>query len=168
MADEFAAFADEYWLRLVRSAVLMGASKQNAEDAAQAVLTSCFQRWRKVGRMAESPAAYAYRSLVHHLARRPRLVEVVMDPAAIPSSRAPGSPDDVVEAAPVRAALLRLTLEHRAVIVCAYYLDLSDKDTATVLGIPQGTVKSRKSRAIQSLSDHLDALQRTEDSVTTP
>lgn len=39
----------------------------------------------------------------------------------------------------------------RKVIACRYFLDLSEAETATILDVPRGTVKSRLSRAISRL-----------------
>jgi RNA polymerase sigma-70 factor, ECF subfamily len=46
------------------------------------------------------------------------------------------------------AALERLGDDDRMVIGCRYLLELSEAETATTLGIPRGTVKSRLSRAL--------------------
>ena len=41
------------------------------------------------------------------------------------------------------------------VVVCRYLLDLDEADTAVVLGVPRGTVKSRLSRGLARLRDDL-------------
>jgi len=43
----------------------------------------------------------------------------------------------------------------REVVVCRYLLDLSEAETATTLGLPKGTVKSRTARALTKLRDRL-------------
>lgn len=59
-----------------------------------------------------------------------------------------------------RAALLdairTLPERDRAVVTCRYLLELSEAETATALGMPAGTVKSRLSRALRKLNDRLD------------
>jgi RNA polymerase sigma-70 factor (ECF subfamily) len=45
----------------------------------------------------------------------------------------------------------------RHVLVCRYLLDLDEAETATVLGLARGTVKSRTSRALRRMRDLLDA-----------
>ncbi len=45
----------------------------------------------------------------------------------------------------------RLSLDHRAVVVMHYYLDLTIEDTAQALGISVGTAKSRLNRAMSKL-----------------
>ncbi|MGN9810230.1 RNA polymerase sigma factor [Micromonospora sp. BQ11] len=65
-----------------------------------------------------------------------------------------------VLAAERRAALVRalrlLPVKDREVIVCRFFLDLSEEETVTMLGWPRGTVKSRTSRALAKLRGLLD------------
>ncbi|HVF52948.1 MAG TPA: RNA polymerase sigma factor [Actinomycetota bacterium] len=49
------------------------------------------------------------------------------------------------------AALDELDERSRAVVTCRYLLELSEAETAAVLGCPQGTVKSRLARALDKL-----------------
>jgi RNA polymerase sigma factor (sigma-70 family) len=53
-------------------------------------------------------------------------------------------------------ALSTLSEPHRQVVVCRYLLDLDEAETATVLGWPRGTVKSRLHRALGRLRDAMD------------
>jgi len=65
------------------------------------------------------------------------------------------SPETAVLTAERRRALLaavdRLREEDRLVISCRFFLDLSERETAEVLGWRHGTVKSRMSRALERL-----------------
>lgn len=65
-----------------------------------------------------------------------------------------------VLAAERRAALVQalrlLPVKDREVIVCRFFLDLSEDETVTMLGWPRGTVKSRTSRALAKLRGLLD------------
>jgi RNA polymerase sigma factor (sigma-70 family) len=49
------------------------------------------------------------------------------------------------------AALARLPGAQRRVVACRYLMDLTEEETATVLGIPRGTVKSRLARGLARL-----------------
>ncbi|MGS0684356.1 RNA polymerase sigma factor [Nakamurella sp. GG22] len=51
----------------------------------------------------------------------------------------------------LRSELLKLPESQRAVIICRYLIDLDEAETATVLGIARGTVKSRTHRALDRL-----------------
>jgi RNA polymerase sigma-70 factor (ECF subfamily) len=55
------------------------------------------------------------------------------------------------------AAVESLSQDHRLVIACVYFLDLSEEETAAALGIRRGTVKSRVSRALDRLREELGA-----------
>lgn len=59
--------------------------------------------------------------------------------------------DDVVARTSVFNGLMLLPPKQRAAVVCRYYLDLSEKDTADLLKCRQGTVKSLLSRAVSTL-----------------
>jgi RNA polymerase sigma-70 factor (ECF subfamily) len=52
-------------------------------------------------------------------------------------------------------ALRALPEQYRLVVTCRYLLDLDEQETATVLGWPRGTVKSRLHRALGRLRTQL-------------
>jgi RNA polymerase sigma-70 factor (ECF subfamily) len=56
----------------------------------------------------------------------------------------------------VERALMRLPVEQRAAVVAVDMQGFSIAETARVLGIPEGTVKSRCSRARAKLAETLD------------
>jgi RNA polymerase sigma factor (sigma-70 family) len=56
----------------------------------------------------------------------------------------------------VAAALERLSAKHRDVVACRYLLYLSEEETAFVLKLRPGTVKSRLSRALERLRVELE------------
>jgi len=56
----------------------------------------------------------------------------------------------------VRHALDRLRFDYRAPLVLRFYADLDYKDIAQVLGIPEGTVKTRLHRGKQALKQQLE------------
>ena len=53
------------------------------------------------------------------------------------------------------AAIRRLREEERAVVLCRYFLELSEQETADALDVALGTVKSRTSRALAELRARL-------------
>jgi RNA polymerase sigma-70 factor, ECF subfamily len=55
----------------------------------------------------------------------------------------------------VRAAVARLGEKHRAVVVLRVFHDYSTRETAELLGVPEGTVLSRLSRAMKELETQL-------------
>jgi RNA polymerase sigma-70 factor (ECF subfamily) len=54
-------------------------------------------------------------------------------------------------------AVERLSDDHRDAVVCRYFLDLSEEETAAALRIRRGTVKSRLARALERLREELEA-----------
>ncbi|SDU57756.1 RNA polymerase sigma factor [Jiangella alkaliphila] len=60
------------------------------------------------------------------------------------------------------AALRELPEPHQRVVACRYLLDLDEEETATVLGWPRGTVKSRLHRALRRLRTQLAPTQAQE------
>jgi len=56
----------------------------------------------------------------------------------------------------LEAALRRLPAKHHDVVACRYLLELSEEETAAVLGLRPGTVKSRLSRALDRLRVELE------------
>jgi RNA polymerase sigma-70 factor (ECF subfamily) len=59
--------------------------------------------------------------------------------------------EQAVDAVDVRAALAQLSPEHRVVITEMYFHDHTAAETAEILGIPLGTVKSRSYYALRAL-----------------
>src|SRR5215510_712577 len=107
-----------------------------------------FRDWSRVLK-ASDPTAYVFRMLLNTLTRsRERRWN-----GEHPSER---TPDSAVEDGTVlvdrRDELLRLlagvSRDQREVLVLRYVADLSEAQTATVLGVAAGTVKSRAARGV--------------------
>ena len=62
-----------------------------------------------------------------------------------------GDMNGVLDKILMEEALMRLTDEHRQVVVHLHYLGSSVAQTATSLGIPEGTVKSRAYYGLRAL-----------------
>jgi RNA polymerase sigma-70 factor (ECF subfamily) len=91
-------------------------------------------RWRWLSRHRTVPLALIGDDLPHADARGPQQVA-----------------EDHETSRSLRDAIKALPRSQREVIVCRYLLDLSEQDTAQVLGVPRGTVKSRLSRGLSRL-----------------
>lgn len=158
---EFAEFVRTRWRDLVRAAIFLGATPDEAEDLAQQTLVRCFAAWERV-QGADNTDAYVYRMLLNQLrdVRRTRWwrgrVDGEHDIAIVDSSEQHAVTDAV------ERALHGLTKNQRDVVILRYFVQLTEAQTASVLGIPPGTVKSRLSRSLAQLADsaHLSELSR--------
>ncbi len=155
---DFSAFVSARWGSLVRSAVVLGCSLDEAQDLVQTTLMRCHRSWRRVQR-ADDRDAYVYRILLncHRDSRRRRWwgerpTEHLPEPASSTDHAA-----GVALADAIHRALGDLTPAHREVVVLRHLAHLSEQQTADILGVAPGTVKSRLSRALAQLatSPHL-------------
>lgn len=155
---EYAAFVAERWTTLLRTAVFLGASPHEAEDLAQATLLLCYRKWDRV-RAADDRDGYVYRMLLNVLRSDRRSAWWRHRSGQGVDASATASVADATEATAiadaVHRAMLGLSREQREVVVLRYFVQLSEAQTAAVLGIRPGTVKSRLSRSLARLStDH--------------
>jgi RNA polymerase sigma-70 factor (sigma-E family) len=155
MRDEpadFAAFVTARYAYLVRAACLAGCSGADAEDAVQHALVITYQRWGRVQRQGD-PAPYVFRILFNHVRRSRRRFWHREHPTDILPDKAAADLTDAWDTAHALSCALRdLPVDQRSVLVLRYYSDLTERQTAEVLGIPSGTVKSRAARALTALA----------------
>jgi RNA polymerase sigma-70 factor, ECF subfamily len=133
---------------------LTGGDRARAEDIVQETL---IRAWRNLDRLDDSVApvrpwlfTVAQRVAIDaHRARRARPTEVGDEMLAV----LPGLDEleATLDRVVVTEALDSLSVEHRAVIVETYYRGRSVAETAEVLRIPPGTVKSRCYYALRAL-----------------
>lgn len=160
---DFDAFVAARWPRLVRFAVLLGCDAQEAEDVTQTALERCLRSWDRVAG-ADDVDAYVHRVLINtFVSSRRRAWRGERPTEHLPDTSTPSHDAATVEVDALRRALADLTAEHRTVVVLRHYAQLSERQTATALGVPPGTVKSRLARALRQLaaSTHLSDLQES-------
>ena len=159
---DYAAYVRESWSTLVRSAVFLGCPLHEAEDLAQTTLVRCYTAWPTVA-AADNRAAYVYRMLLNCLRDSKRRRWWGERPAErLPEDKvARDLTADVDTADAVQRALAGLTKINRDVVVLRYFTGLSEQQTAEVLDVPAGTVKSRLSRSLAQLAQdaHLTELR---------
>lgn len=93
--------------------------------------------------------------MVHRSRRRRSVREITPHPGEASALRAPHAPSDG-DAAVLDAALRRLDIEQRAILVLHHLEGRSVAELADVLGIPIGTVKSRLHTARVALQAAID------------
>ena len=150
----------EAWLvarepSLQRLAHLLAGEPHDARDLVQKTLAKLYLAWDRLDDRHDVDA-YARRILVNEhrssWRRTVRRREVIT--AEVPERPVDDHPDDGLRAA-VWAFVATLPPRQRAVIVLRYYEQLTEPETADVLGVSVGTVKSQAHRAIASLRAHL-------------
>jgi len=133
--------------QLLRSAYLLTGDLHRAQDLVQEALVKVALRWRRL--RAGNPTAYARTILVRDsvsMWRRRHRETVVAD--VTPTGVCSSDPDTELV---VRRALARLTPAQRAVLVLRHFDDLTERETAEILGVSIGTVKSQNAAALARL-----------------
>lgn len=155
LEDEFREFVAARSAALLRTAYLLAGDWATAEDLLQTALTKTYLAWKRLGEI-EAVEPYARRVLVNTATswwrRRwhgERPTEV------LPERPAP----DMIEEQLERDALWRhvrtLPARQRAVLVLRFYEDMTEAQTAAMLNISPGTVKSQTFRALNTLRRRL-------------
>ncbi|MBV9448745.1 MAG: SigE family RNA polymerase sigma factor [Streptosporangiaceae bacterium] len=137
---------------LMQAAIALAGSRPDGEDLLQAALERLLLNYRRVGSDAEG---YLRRTLYNLAAdgwRRRRVARRWRPVVAAPGRLADGT--DVVD---IRDALVRLLAQlpprQRAVVVLRYWEQLTEAETAAILGCSPGSVKSAASRGMSRLRE---------------
>lgn len=158
MDDDLAAFCLRERPRLVSAVDLVTGSLGVAEDLAQETLARVCRDWRRVREM-DAPGAYAHRialNLATSMFRRRAAERRARDRDSARATRVWHDPDGAERVA-VRAALQSLRPEQRQVLVARYFLGYSLLETARLLRMPEGTVKTHAHRGLALLREQLGA-----------
>lgn len=137
--------------RVYRALVLTLRDQDLAREATDEAMTRAYARWDAVSAL-ENPGGWAYRVGLNWATswwrrRRRELPLSTMDERVAAN---PGPVGDTMR------ALAGLPAGARAVVMCRVLLDLSTAQTAQVLGVAEGTVKSRLARAPAALRRGID------------
>ncbi|MEU8392929.1 SigE family RNA polymerase sigma factor [Micromonospora sp. NPDC048842] len=157
LEEQFREFVAARSAALLRTAYLLTGDWATAEDLLQTALTKTYLAWKRLGGI-EAVEPYARRVMVNTSTswwrRRwhgERPTEVLPERAGV----------DEIEQQLDRDLLWRhlreLPNRQRAVLVLRYYEDMSEAQTAAMLDISPGTVKSQSSRALATLRRRLGA-----------
>ena len=148
MSDTFAEFVGARSARLLRTAYLLTHDWAMAEDLLQTSLVKAWSAWRRID---ADPEPYVRRILVNTYSTWWRRRWNGEQPTGtLPESTMDDQNDAVDARDEVWRALGRLPRRQRAVLVLRYFEDLTEAETADVLGISVGTVKSQASKALES------------------
>jgi RNA polymerase sigma-70 factor (ECF subfamily) len=157
-ADADAAFVRvlyaEHGAALLGYATRLTGDRGQAEDLVQEAL---LRAWRHAGKLAAEqralrPWLYTVVSRLAIDAHRAGQARVVEVPDGQPTGPADtGEPERALQSWQVTEALRALSAEHQAVLIATYYRGHSVAETAALLGVPVGTVKSRCYYALRAL-----------------
>lgn len=140
---------------LLRTAYLLTGNRADAEDLLQTALAKTYLAWDRI-REREALDGYVRRVMVNTQTsfwRRRRVEESALGELPERSAGRDETADlDLHDA--LWTALAGLPRKQRAALVLRYYEDLSEAETARVLGVSLGTVKSTTSRALTKLRDN--------------
>jgi RNA polymerase sigma-70 factor, ECF subfamily len=157
MEEEFREFVAARSSALLRTAYLLTGDWATAEDLLQTALTKTYLAWKRLGQI-EAVEPYTRRVLVNTATswwrRRwhgERPTEV------LPERPGPDRHEEAVERDALWRHVRELPARQRAVLVLRFYEDLSEAQTADLLDISPGTVKSQTARALGNLRRRLAA-----------
>ena len=151
----FDSFVREHGQGLGRAAFLLTGDHHLAEDLVQTALAKVAVRWDRVVAGGD-PAPYVRTVLVRTAMtwRRRRWH------GEVPTSPLPETPDLGQDRTAdgrdrLRRALLLVPTRQRAALVLRFYEDLSEADTASIMGCRVGTVKSQTAKGLARLRELL-------------
>ncbi|NJC69376.1 SigE family RNA polymerase sigma factor [Planosporangium thailandense] len=152
---EFRDFVAARSTALLRTAYLLSGDWGAAEDLLQVSLTKTYLAWRRIERI-EAVEPYARKVLVNTATSWWRRRWHGERPTEVLPERAISDGLDArLERDALWAHVKELPARQRAVLVLRFYEDLSEVDTAALLGVSVGTVKSQCSRALATLRRRL-------------
>jgi len=154
-SEQFRQFVSTRSSALLRTAYLLTGDHARAEDLLQSALIRAHRHWRRVRKQGE-PEAYVRKIMINLNTdwwRRRSSFEQVVDAFPDEQSREPAA--DAFAAYELRdelwEALRTLPPKMRAALVLRYFEDLTETQTAHLLGCSVGTVKSQCSRGLDRL-----------------
>src|SRR4051812_38512354 len=157
--DAFTELARGSISKLYAIARLILRDTERAEDAVQETLVAA---WRQLSSLRDPDRFDAWvrrllvRACYREVARSNQQVRIAAELSPIATAIAdPGVA--LADRDQLERGFCRLTPEQRALVVLHYYLGLPMQETAEILGLPVGTVKSRLFRTTQQLRASLDA-----------
>ncbi|MFD5627538.1 MULTISPECIES: SigE family RNA polymerase sigma factor [unclassified Streptomyces] len=153
----FASYVKARQPVLLRTARSLTANPCDAEDLLQTALTKTYVAWERI-EDHRALDGYVRRALLNTRTsqwRKRKVDEFACDELPEPEGAAPAGDPAEQQALhdSMWRAIMKLPARQRAMVVLRYYEDLSEVQTAEVLGVSVGTVKSAVSRALGKLRE---------------
>jgi RNA polymerase sigma-70 factor (sigma-E family) len=141
---------------MIRIALIMLGDRAAAEDVVQDAFFGLYRHWHK---LSDPANALAYvrsavlngcRDTLRRQVRRDRRDRTAARSwQELPSAEASALIGE--DHRRILAAVRRLPARQHETLVCRFYLDMSEEETARAMGISRGTVKSATSRGVAAL-----------------
>jgi RNA polymerase sigma factor (sigma-70 family) len=132
---------------LLKLAFVLTGSRQLAEEMVQDAFAKAFSRWSSI----DNPGGYLRVAVLNSPRNefrrrdRARRTEQLLAHLLVDETPSVHRDDELLN------AVHRLPAKRRAVVVARFYLGLSERETADLLSLRPGTVKSRLSRGLEQL-----------------
>ncbi|MGI5241032.1 SigE family RNA polymerase sigma factor [Dactylosporangium sp. CA-139066] len=159
-ADDFRAYVSVRMDRWRRTAYLLCQDWHAADDIVSIMVGKLYQHWGRASAV-DNRDGYAQRMLTRvwlDERRRPWVREQAQE--RLPDQHWEQY-DGLTERDRLGRLLASLGKRQRAVVVLRFYLDYSVEETAEVLGISAGTVKSQSARALEAVRSLAEAMGET-------
>lgn len=134
---------------IARALVLSAGNRDLGLEATDEAFARAVEHWAEVAGY-ENPEGWVYRVGVNWARSMLRRRSFTMEGLLAESVYLDDLPDPEL-----LTAVERLAFKYRSVIVARFFLDWSIEQTAEALSIPEGTVKTRQSRALSRLRRRL-------------
>lgn len=150
----FEDFFQAEHVRLARALYLLTGSAAEADELTQEAMVRVYERWDRVRQM-DSPQGYLFRTALN--LHRSRLRRLATRAREIFTATPSPDPAEVVQSRDsLTRALASLPTGQREAVVLVEWLGLGQEEAAAALGIKQGSVRARLSRAKADLRRMLE------------
>jgi RNA polymerase sigma-70 factor (sigma-E family) len=157
--SEEAAYRDLVTARLDawrRTAYLICRDWHRADDLVGQTIEKLYLRWRKLSEVRDIDAyvrGMLGRAWLDELRRPHRREVTVSEVHDVEATIEPDATDGVAARIGLSELLDRLAPRKRVILVLRFYCDLSVEETADLLGIAEGTVKSQTAKGLETLRE---------------
>lgn len=150
-SGSFESFFRDHYPQLLGGMFLACGDAHEAEELAQEAMARAFERWDKV-RLANHPLGYVHQIGFNLLRRRHRLR---VFRGGLISAETVDPEELATDKAFIAAAVSRLPLAQRQTLLLMEWLDLPEKEVASLLGVRPVTVRTRAHKARTALRSQL-------------
>jgi RNA polymerase sigma-70 factor (ECF subfamily) len=157
--DVVAAIYREHGTALRRFVLSASRDPHLADDIVQETV---LRVWQQAPKITGSMRSYLFRTarnvMIDNFRKSQRRPQEADDRDLADPAEVTGRVDELLNRVLMEEALLRLSAEHRDVLVALHYRRFTVSEAAVQLNIPSGTVKSRAFYAVKALRTILDEM----------